>query len=102
MTKTRLPQRACKGCGRPVYFVKDDKGTVHVLDARAPVYVQVRDTEDGSQQVMKVQGYVSHCSTCPKESEFSRAKQQSLPSAAEGERSEKISRREGSHGHDEA
>lgn len=75
MTKTRLAQRACKDCGRPVYFVKDDKGTVQVLDESAPVYVQIRDADGGSQQVMKIEGFVSHFSTCPKANEFSRAKQ---------------------------
>lgn len=70
----KIPGRACKGCGKLIYFCKDDNGTVHCLDAQPPIFVQIRG--DGVEpMVMKVTGFVSHFATCPQANKFSSSRQ---------------------------
>lgn len=71
----------CKGCGKPVLFVKDEKGTTQVLDARAPIFHFNGGDIDGTFTVHRLSSaWVSHFATCPNASEFSKGKR-----AASGE-----------------
>lgn len=83
----------CKGCGKPVIFVKDEKGTTQVLDASAPVYqaTSYRTTAGLSSvvfglqsgdfdQITSIEGvqrtpiaWVSHFSTCNVANQFSKS-----------------------------
>lgn len=50
----------CKGCGKPIIFAMDDKGTRQILDPVAPVFAQFRQIV-----VRAPLSYVSHFATCP-------------------------------------
>lgn len=64
----------CRGCNAPVYFVKDEKGTTQVLDARVhPIYAL--GTADGlgpaDGLAHRVRGlHISHFVTCPARDRF--------------------------------
>lgn len=64
----------CRGCGRKVFFVKDADGKTQILDAVAPVWSIQGQPEPMATR--EIGSYVSHFSTCPKASEFSRRKKQ--------------------------
>jgi len=65
----------CKGCGKPIVWAKDEKGTSHPLDARAPVYHFNGGDLDAEFTVYRLTGsWVSHFATCPKANEFSKGK----------------------------
>lgn len=84
---TRLPgEQPCKGCGKPVIFVRDDQGKTQILDARAPVYSLASFTEyegknanvDGVAAVAAIHtvsrdriAFVTHFATCAKANAFS-------------------------------
>ena len=58
----------CKGCGKPIVWAKDEKGTSHPLDARAPVYHFNGGDLDAEFTVYRLTGaWVSHFATCPKD-----------------------------------
>ncbi len=62
----------CKGCGRPLVWVKDEKGTKHPLDPIAPVYFITGHTDAGTPIAKRNENaYVSHFATCSKAREFS-------------------------------
>lgn len=66
--------RNCTACGRPVMFLRDEKGTVQVLDTVAPVYqVLIAAGEGDAPGVTRLRSaYVSHFATCTSPSQFSR------------------------------
>ena len=65
----------CKGCGKPILWATDEKGTRHPLDPRAPVYSFNGGDLDGEFKVHRAEGcFVSHFATCPKASDFSGSK----------------------------
>ena len=69
----------CRGCGRPIIWAENENGKKIPLDATAPVYQVTEEKIDTENRryAIKVQrsgGYVSHFSTCPKASDFSKAK----------------------------
>lgn len=69
-----MEKRPCKACKTPLTFVLGPNGKLIPLDDRAPVY---RITQDmlGNPVAEKVDGaYVSHFSSCPAASAFSRKK----------------------------
>lgn len=63
--------KPCKGCGKPVLFLKDmHTGKWQILDRTAPVWGASRES-DGPITCYRLQGaMVSHFSTCPKADEF--------------------------------
>jgi hypothetical protein len=77
------PMTICKGrhgkpgCGNPIVWGIDEKGTRHPLDPRAPVYHVLQFDPDTKTYAVERAGgergvyYVSHFSTCPKANEFS-------------------------------
>jgi hypothetical protein len=65
-----VERRNCRGCGKPLLFVKDANGKVHPLDASAPVYMLQADLT-GATIAVRTTAYVSHFSTCPKANDFS-------------------------------
>lgn len=67
--------RKCRLCGAEIYFVRDIKGDIHPLDAKAPVY-RIDVDLTGSWIAGRSDGYVSHFTTCPKKDEFFRLKRQ--------------------------
>lgn len=71
-----MRQRTCRECGRRVLFAADANGTIQILDASAPVYsVQLYGQEPEQQTCTRLlQAYVSHFSTCPAASQFSKRK----------------------------
>lgn len=67
-----MTEERCKGCGRKVYFAVDMEGKNQILDAVAPVYMHIGQT-DNPMMVSRVKmSYVSHFSTCKYASEFSK------------------------------
>ena len=66
-----LETRACKGCGKPIAFVKNEAGKTVPLDVRAPVY-KLKEDFTGAQVASLVENfYTSHFATCPKANDFS-------------------------------
>lgn len=66
---------ACKGCSKPVLFIRDEHGTLQCLDTVAPVFARIRDRDDGQPQIIRmVTAYVSHFATCPQANKFSKKK----------------------------
>jgi hypothetical protein len=73
----------CKGCGRPIVWAKDEKGTRHPLDPRAPVYHFNGGDLEGEFEVHRLpSAWVSHFATCPKASEFGKGKKRAPDTAA--------------------
>jgi len=67
-----MTERPCKACGIPLIFAKDMEGKTQVLDKRAPCWI-LRDDADGNPVAIRAaSSYVSHFSSCPKASEFSK------------------------------
>ena len=67
-----MKTEACKGCGKPIVWAKDEKGMLHPLDYRAPVYSYNGTEADGTVRCHRAEGcYVSHFATCPKANDFS-------------------------------
>jgi hypothetical protein len=66
----------CRGCGKQVFFAKDDFGKTQILDFRAPVYriIPVEEELSGKHCVREYKSYVSHFSTCSKANDFSSSK----------------------------
>lgn len=73
------PVSRCKGCGRKVYFLKDEKGTTQILDAVAPCYqIEQYNLTGATPQTVEMEvkvtrnrlAFVSHYATCPKASQF--------------------------------
>ena len=74
------PRRAiCKGCHKPIVWGMTADGTKVPLDPQPPVYA-VRQTErmaDGTVRILRLdkdEAMVSHFSTCPNASQFSRGR----------------------------
>lgn len=64
--------RGCKGCGKPLIFVKNEAGKTVPLDVRAPVYEIKRDFEgEEFATLISENVYVSHFATCAKANDFS-------------------------------
>jgi len=64
----------CKGCGKPILFARDEKGTMQVLDPRAPIFSFNGGDLDGEFQVHRAEGhFVSHFATCPKANQFGKS-----------------------------
>jgi hypothetical protein len=64
-------RRACKGCGRAIAFILDEKGTLQVLDVMTLVYKLEPDLA-GDERAKIIEGaYISHFLTCPKANDFS-------------------------------
>lgn len=67
-------RRPCKACKTPLTFVMGPAGKIIPLDDRAPVY-RVGQDMLGNPVAMRVEdAFVSHFSSCPHASEFSRKK----------------------------
>lgn len=66
-----MTEERCKGCGRKVIFIVDDKGKTQILDAVAPTW-RISDDCAGTRYCHRAAAYVSHFSICPKASEFSK------------------------------
>lgn len=67
-----LHRATCRGCGRPVLFALDEKGTQQILDARAPVFlVDIYTPAEPNRVARCAAGYVSHFATCPAAEHFS-------------------------------
>ena len=66
--------RNCTTCGKPVMFLKDEKGNWQCLDTVAPVYqVMTAAGEGDAPGVVRVRSaYVSHFATCTAPSQFSK------------------------------
>jgi len=55
----------CKLCGKPILWAKDEKGTTHPLDPRAPIFSFNGGDLDGVFQVHRQEGcFVTHFATC--------------------------------------
>jgi hypothetical protein len=68
---TVLRKSNCRGCGRPVIWVKlKDSGAKVPLDPSAPVYAYAPDMF-GELVASRTEGYVSHFATCSKANDFS-------------------------------
>lgn len=64
----------CTGCDREVIFIKDTKGKTQILDIQTPIW-KVEQWSDGEPYAVRVaEVYVSHFSTCPVGSQFSKGK----------------------------
>ena len=60
----------CKGCGKPITFVKTDTGKTVPLDTRAPVY-RLAETMDGEPLAIRFKaGMVTHFATCKDANKF--------------------------------
>ena len=63
--KTHSPTPSpCPACGAPILRCKDMDGTEQWLDTAAPIYVQIRDSDQGEHAVMRVEGFVAHLALC--------------------------------------
>jgi hypothetical protein len=60
---TPLTPTACSGCGRKIYFCRDEDGKINVLERRAPLWVQAED-RDGRPLVRRVVLYQNHFASC--------------------------------------
>jgi len=67
-------RRPCRGCGKPITFMLDEKGTLQVLDSMAPIYKIELDLTGEERAVLIENAYISHFRTCPKADEFSASK----------------------------
>lgn len=66
-----MSAKACKGCGRPVFFAKDlATGKWEVLENTAPTWEQL-GLKEGVPIVRRSKSLVSHFNTCPKANNFS-------------------------------
>ncbi len=72
---------SCKGCGKPVLFIKDVEGTTQILDPSAPVFHVDRDFTGRDTATRAANHYVSHFKTCPKADDFSGKKRDPLAAA---------------------
>ena len=59
-----LHQRQCPTCERPIFLAKDVDGHTLILDASAPIYVQLANSETGSTRVARTAGYITHEALC--------------------------------------
>jgi hypothetical protein len=67
-------RRPCKGCGRPLVFIKDSKtGEIVPLDTQAPVWTIETDML-GEEVAVRVDAFVSHFSTCSVANDFSKGR----------------------------
>ena len=65
--------RACRGCGKPIVWGSTARGQKIPLDLRPPVYA-VLEERDGEIIVARDRAaMVSHFTTCPEASRFSRS-----------------------------
>lgn len=99
MPGTEFKTAACRGCGRPIVWGRDERGKAIPLDPRPPVYRVVSDPrrpdayaatrveeekiedELGTFDARLSAVMVSHFATCPKASDFSGSRK---PRAQEG------------------
>ncbi len=63
-----LKTTPCKGCGKPVVFVRDAAGKTQILDPRAPCWIV--DANGIAQRVQNAM--VTHFATCSKANDFSK------------------------------
>lgn len=70
----RPETRACRGCGKRLFFVRDGNGRLQPLDAVAPVFTVERDMTGAPVAQRLLSAYVSHFATCPKADAFSRGR----------------------------
>lgn len=74
---TRLPAgyvtTPCRGCGKPVIFVRTAEGKTVPLDPVAPIFVRERDGDGGAlwAQDRGDSVFVSHFATCSRANDFS-------------------------------
>jgi hypothetical protein len=62
----------CKGCGKPIIFLKTKAGKTMPLDARAAVYEVKKDFSGQPYADLVSEGFhVSHFLTCTKANDFS-------------------------------
>jgi hypothetical protein len=62
----------CRGCGRPIIFEKNESGRVVPLEKVATVYFIDQNGRLAKSPAPAGGYYISHFTTCPKASEFSR------------------------------
>jgi hypothetical protein len=70
-TSARPGYSLCKGCHKEILWAVDEKGTKHPLDTTPPTFVVVGYEKDGTAQVKRSNGYVSHFATCAAAEHFS-------------------------------
>lgn len=70
----------CKACGKKLIWAKDEQGTLHPLDAVAPVYLMWYSSDDMCARAGtngRLRAYVSHFATCPAATGFSKKRKKS-------------------------
>lgn len=64
--------KSCKACGRDMIFIEGENGDPIPLDFKTPVFEITKDLLGNEIAVRIPQAYVSHFSTCPDASRFSK------------------------------
>lgn len=66
----------CKGCGKPIMFLRDEIGRFIPLDIRAPVYEIKKDFSGIEVASLVAENFhVNHFSTCTSAKEFTESQQ---------------------------
>lgn len=66
-----MSAKPCRGCGKPVVFAKDTDGKWQVLDAHAPIWIQIKSKDSTPRVMREPKAMVSHFATCANANDFS-------------------------------
>jgi hypothetical protein len=78
---SRAVTRACRACGKALYFVPNEHGKTVPLDAKALTYRIDLDANGELIAIRSIRSFVTHFATCPAADQFSGSKR---PATAEG------------------